>query len=118
MGHLCFTFIALIDSPFCDSMIYLNNVTFGGSFKIDFYSIDINVGLRPDVIKKIEMSFSICLLEGRSLGQEANKLERRFILALMPCVLPHLFFRAYLKCSFEGNDWQITIRESLGSSKS
>lgn len=85
-------------------------MTFGGSFEIDFYSIDINVGLRPDVIKKIDMSFSICLLREGVWASEANKLERCFILALMPCVLPHLFFRAYLKCLFEGNDWQITIR--------
>lgn len=90
-GHSYFTFIALIDSTFCDNMVYLNNVTFRGSFKNWFYSIDINVGLRPDIIKKIDVPFSSSLSEWRSLGQETKKNWKNLYLALMLCIWAHVF---------------------------
>lgn len=74
----------------------MNNVTFGGSFKIDLYSIDINVGLRPDVIKKIDVSFSICLLEGRSLGQEANKVGKELPISINAMCFTSSIFQSIL----------------------
>lgn len=74
----------------------MNNVTFGGSFKIDLYSIDINVGLRPDVIKKTDVSFSICLLEGRSLGQEANKVGKELPISINAMCFTSSIFQSIL----------------------
>lgn len=42
--HLCITHIALIDSTFCDNSVYLNNVTFARSFKIDFIQLILMLG--------------------------------------------------------------------------
>lgn len=76
--------------------------------------MDINVGLRCNIIKKMDVLFCISLSEGVWTSRP-TKTERLFLVSISARDFSSHGFRAYVICSFEQNGRQISIKHGLES---